>query len=817
MGILRSSSIRGSAIRSTLTALRALAIRADGTDGVALDPLLPTSYKDLLLWQTADEGVTTVDAVSNPDLSTWTLSGQNAVVSGQSDPVGGSAAYLLTETNTNALHYIEAAWTGTRQNGDSECDIYVKRASGTRNVAIGSASSANIVINLSDGTYTIVGATIPAAGVSVQSAGSGWYRIRFVQTAAVNPILRVFITNSATSAATYLGDGTSGLYVYSTSFVRQRMVSSVAVKDGSATVASSQGTAANRAFLINSQSLGGNLVIGSINTGLTKSLTDDPAIATALSGSDKPFTITWLCRSAGYVNANGFVLAGATAQARPLYYTTYTIAMSRTDDAAVSVTPTFGSTDFTNDQNWHVVSVVFTGTTAKLYIDGRQSPTTFSIDVGASTFTSATETMVARFWREKTIYSRALSDAERINVEAGIRARAGLTLDLESPLSLSGVQGWWSPTQTVANQNLLTLSEASIASDLTTWTPTGLTATGASPYTLTESGNNAFLTGPAITNVTANQVQFSVALKKSIGGRQWVFLSGDSGSTKGAYFDLDNGVVGTLAGATATIAAAPDIGAGWYRCTIVYTYSAGSPRIYVASADGSIATTNSGAAAYEAKEATLLQKRVSSMLSITLDRTSEGQGTASSQALIFDSQFIPSQLIGTSKAFGEATNVAARSLTTAAAYPQIFSGSDVPVTTISLVKKYGNPSANTSFLRLGGASALMVHPLLQSTGNLQSSRTDDAASNITISYGSASNVVQTWSNVFSGTQSSMFVDGVQLGTTQGLNVGVATFNSALQINTRNITCGETMIANRELTTQERIDMENGMKRRAGLI
>lgn len=818
MGILRSSVIRNSAIRSTLNALRALAIRADGTDGVALDPFLPTSYKDLLLWQTADEGVTTVNATANQDLSSWTLSGQNAVVGGQADPVGGNAAYLLTETNTNALHFVEAAWVGTRQNGDAEFDVYVKRASGTRNVAIGSASSAAVIIDLSTGAYARVdNAVNPYEFVTVQSVGSGWYRVRMLSAQTVNPLFRIFINNSTTAVASYAGDGTSGVYVYSAAYGKQRMVSAVAIKDGEATVASVQGTAGSRPFLINDPLINGNLAIGTHRTANTKSLTDDPFIATKLSGSDKPFTITWLCRSSQMTALDGFVLSGATANAKPLVYSTYKLSMSRKDDAAVTVTPTFGTTDFTNDQTWHVVSVVFSGTTAKLFIDGRQSPTTFALDVGTCTFTSAVETFISRYWREKVIYSRALTDTERANVEAGIRLRAGITLDLESPLSVPGVQGWWEPSQTFTNQVLLLTAEASIAADLTTWTPTGLTATGASPYTLTESANNAFLTGPAISGIVAGQAQFTVALKKSVGGRQWVFLSGDSGSTKGAYFDLDNGLVGTLVNATATIAAAPDIGAGWYRCSIVYTYAAGSPRIYVASADGSIATTNTGVAAYEAQSAASLQSRINTVYSAAHGRQTEAQATTTSQPFLFGTSFIPAQRIGNVVTFGDVPNVAARSLTTATGYPVPFAGDDIPCSTVMLMKKHANPGANVSMIRFAGSPSLSVLPTLLSTGNTNASRTDDLSTTATAAFGALTSAVHIVSTIFTGTQVSQYVDGVQLGLTQALDVGNCNLNGTLQLNDRATTRTGVIVVNRELTAQERTDLETGLQRRAGLI
>ena len=94
---------------------------------------------------------------------------------------------------------------------------------------------------------------------------------------------------------------------------------------------------------------------------------------------------------------------------------------------------------------------------------------------------------------------------------------------------------------------------------------------------------------------TASPWTFSVFVKA--GGRNWTALGiTDSGGTvRITYFDLINGVVGTVAtGITASIVAA---GNGWYRCAVrVASAVAGSNnlRVYASPADGTTSYTGDG-------------------------------------------------------------------------------------------------------------------------------------------------------------------------------------------------------------------------------
>jgi hypothetical protein len=87
------------------------------------------------------------------------------------------------------------------------------------------------------------------------------------------------------------------------------------------------------------------------------------------------------------------------------------------------------------------------------------------------------------------------------------------------------------------------------------------------------------------TTLTAASWTYSQYLKA--GGRTWAKLRLDiAGSFKGAYFDLANGVVGTVdSGYTASISNAGD---GWYRCSVTTTATAVTwfPGVRLAIANG---------------------------------------------------------------------------------------------------------------------------------------------------------------------------------------------------------------------------------------
>ncbi len=71
-----------------------------------------------------------------------------------------------------------------------------------------------------------------------------------------------------------------------------------------------------------------------------------------------------------------------------------------------------------------------------------------------------------------------------------------------------------------------------------------------------------------------NGAAHTVSVYARAGERTWIWLYGDQTvSNAVAWFDLSNGVVGTVSGASSPSADIEDIGGGWYRCKLSYTVS----------------------------------------------------------------------------------------------------------------------------------------------------------------------------------------------------------------------------------------------------
>lgn len=124
-----------------------------------------------------------------------------------------------------------------------------------------------------------------------------------------------------------------------------------------------------------------------------------------------------------------------------------------------------------------------------------------------------------------------------------------------------------------ARTNLLTYSEAfntgwPTKTNATVTTPSVANpANGATSDSLVENGSFAPHQITRVITLTAVLHTYSVFAKKGI--RNWVFVGATNTTGVGAYFDLENGLVGNVdAGFTASISPAAN---GFYRCSITFT------------------------------------------------------------------------------------------------------------------------------------------------------------------------------------------------------------------------------------------------------
>jgi hypothetical protein len=804
---------------------------------------LPSDYSNLLAWHDAGndgyDGYFTLDnGLINTNLSTWTPTRLTSVTGGKTDPFGGTGAWELVEDATAAsTKNLLSIWT-SRTVSDIEFDIYVKRATGSRNVCIAISTSNYVLVNLSDGSFILVGSLLPLTFIDVTKESNGWYRIRGIITNSTTPNLYIYLNASTTSLAGYDGDGVSGIYVYSDYYGRQRRVSNFYPRAGSVTAPITQTTQGNRPTLYTDKTLGWKRVVMSYNTlNTTKALNDPSGISSALSGTDQPFTAIWLARNTANTTNDCYKLVGSTALHKVLSTDGYAVySMSRKDDAATTVTPTFDGYDFTSDNNWHVVSIVFDGTQTELYIDGRKSNTTFSMNVGACTFTSSVEGMISRAWRERAIYSRALNASERQAVENGMWDRAGFTIDREDPLYLSGIQAFWDA------KNITTI-QASLDPDLTTYTNGGsgtvslssFTDNGVTAYRMTESTdgvNSTHYLVKAIVNGagTTNILEFDVC--NQAGSSGWMAFAPNNGGFA-VSVNIAAGTLGTTtgsppAGTTTTITNTGETsgdGYTYYRIKCVYTYISANTRFYTANADTNTNYPGSGRNICRIKNISLTQYRVNRINDYCASKYFLLQSTAANQPLYTSGvagSFLDGYIVATNRpamteTINDGSTTKLLSLTGSSSLPGIFTGSDKPITCIFLFKKNGNPSlANYALQLSSGGAAAHQFGRISTTGNLECRRVDDTGTSVNTSYGSLSDGTHIVTQVFNGTQEIAYVDGVQFGSAQALDVGTTNF-SAISLSVRRSSLYSVCIANRMLKAAEITDIENGMKRRAGLI
>jgi hypothetical protein len=108
-------------------------------------------------------------------------------------------------------------------------------------------------------------------------------------------------------------------------------------------------------------------------------------------------------------------------------------------------------------------------------------------------------------------------------------------------------------------------------------------------YPSANSSNCVIFNGVTI----SSGVEYSNSVYVKASGKTWTFIRGINDGA-GAFFDLSNGVVGTVqSGVTATITS---IGSGWYRCSVTQTSTSTTGRlvILVVDGNGSTAVTANG-------------------------------------------------------------------------------------------------------------------------------------------------------------------------------------------------------------------------------
>jgi hypothetical protein len=159
--------------------------------------------------------------------TTWTVSqllafGSGSVVDATTAPNGTLTADRITESTATAQHFVNQAVSGISASSTITASCYVKFDSPSRNFSLqvtdapnGGSGYAELYLTQSGVVTSPTPSTFTNRTATVENVGSGWYRVRLtITTAAVTTItIRLFIVNDSNSQV-YLGDGTSGIYLW---------------------------------------------------------------------------------------------------------------------------------------------------------------------------------------------------------------------------------------------------------------------------------------------------------------------------------------------------------------------------------------------------------------------------------------------------------------------------------------------------------------------------------------------------------------------------------------------------------------------------
>ncbi len=172
--------------------------------------------------------------------------------------------------------------------------------------------------------------------------------------------------------------------------------------------------------------------------------------------------------------------------------------------------------------------------------------------------------------------------------------------------------------------NLLQYSEdfsnaswSKTASSITTNTTTAPNGTLTADSLIEDTSNSLHICGQSI---TLNSSICTVSIYAKANGRNWMYISMVAASNYGAYYDLQNGVLGTVeSNVTATVTS---VGNGWYLCTITTNSAVSSARcqVYTSTGNGVNSYTGNGTSGLYIWGAQLVQGNLPKTYLYTSDR-----------------------------------------------------------------------------------------------------------------------------------------------------------------------------------------------------
>jgi len=176
------------------------------------------------------------------DNAAWNKSNVTITANATTSPDGTQNADKLVEDSANSTHFTSLNNIFTADGSLRAWSLFVKEGE-RRYIFITNVTTINndincIVFDTRDGVFTNTNNPTYIVTRNVQALQNGWYRIDFtsaVNSAAYDNFYIGISSTSTMSGASYLGDGTSGIYIYGAQLEQSSYATSYIKSEGAAT------------------------------------------------------------------------------------------------------------------------------------------------------------------------------------------------------------------------------------------------------------------------------------------------------------------------------------------------------------------------------------------------------------------------------------------------------------------------------------------------------------------------------------------------------------------------------------------------------
>jgi hypothetical protein len=539
--------------------------------------------------------------------NSWATSNASVVVDSYRNPLDGTKNVdVIHEDSTGATsHYVYYSPSWSKVSGNTYTLSSYVYALNRPWVQIGNNANptARGNFNLVNGTS---GTISNAIDYKIQKIIGGWYRVSvtFVATATENDVFYI-IPCEADSDYTFDGLNQDSTAVYGAQVVNNTDGYIVGPGLYHATTATTKPrldlapTAAPPSIDSSLQDSGGNKLKARSFDGATQYYSRAHHDAMNINDTDHTYTFVASTDAAavsetylihGAFNNSGFSIAGWATTIYAAYFK---------NAASVSVN---GPAGYTGNQ-YHIIQVVRSNNTATYYLDGNAGVATdvssFGIDGNQGLYLCSDQGGASGWTNGSVVYfsldNRALSvselakDREEINGYLSGPRQVNpawsftRTTTAKQTYSTGGIRNRAINIPRVGDgiliegqsQNYCLYSEKF---DEAAWTKSLMTVSapgsaiapdGTLTATTYHEDNSVASIHQMYQNVdyTAASHTYSVYLKY-IAARPWVYVGMiDTGATRGAYFNIQSGIVGTIDGGAFAARIEP-VGDGWYRCSV---------------------------------------------------------------------------------------------------------------------------------------------------------------------------------------------------------------------------------------------------------